>query len=189
MTAGIPPTVVATTGSPSAIASTMTRPMPSFREGTTTTSAATRCDGTSAVSPVRRTRSVTPSDAASAARPIRSGPSPTSKTRVEEIWALTLGSAPTRRSKPLIRMRRPRPTMTKAFSSSPSRVRAWARDGAAARSRSVGTPLGTVTYCSGRPMPCARCSTVPRSVRVMIRSVHLAARRSSAVKKAVRRGL
>ncbi|PYM38976.1 MAG: hypothetical protein DME17_02630 [Candidatus Rokuibacteriota bacterium] len=40
-TDGMPPTRVATTGTPSASASTSTRPIPSLRDGTATTSAAT----------------------------------------------------------------------------------------------------------------------------------------------------
>src|SRR5438094_506186 len=97
-TAGIPPTAVAPTGSPSAIDSTRTRPMPSLREGMATASAATRHDATSAVSPSSRRRWVTPSDSALAASASRSGPSPTSTTRVEGIPARIAGSARTSRS-------------------------------------------------------------------------------------------
>src|SRR6267142_2344301 len=50
-TSGMPPTAVATTGSPRAIASTMTRPIPSFLDGMATTSAAARYGAISVVSP------------------------------------------------------------------------------------------------------------------------------------------
>src|SRR5437773_1551495 len=181
ITAGIPPTAAPTTGIPSAIASTRARPIPSLRDGAATTSAAARDVTTSLTTPVTCRRSATPSAVARRSSAARSGPSPTSRRRADGTAARRRGSASTRRSKPLIGTRRPNPATRYAWASTPRRARATGRDGAVARSRAVGTPLGTVTYCAGRPIPRARCSSVPRSVSVMMRSHQTAARRSSAV--------
>jgi len=170
-TSGIPPTRVATTGRPATWASTATLPMPSFREGITSTSNSGRSRWTSRRRPRKCTYRPTSSDSASRPRAVRSGPSPTSPKCTGHPQSRSRATAWIARSTPFTWASR----ATQPTRNPPSgRSRSVRRRGVGCRKRSTSTPLGITVHWSGRPTPSRRCSSLSESVRATRTSVHRA---------------
>ena len=178
MTSGVPPTRVARTGRPSAIASRITLDMPSRSDGATSRSAAFIRAATSERSPSSRARSSSFRSRMRAASVSCCGPPPTSSSRTCGRSAATWAKASSSRGRFLCSTRRPTKSsrVSKGASACPSGVvavysfrrAATASAGGSGTStplwtmekRDIGSPIWRAAYSAPsrelEMMPCER---------------------------------
>ncbi len=154
----LPPTAVATTGRPVAIASRTVFDIPSARDGRTNRSMARSSSGTSSRGPGIHTRSATPPSARTRATSPRSAPSPTSARATRPRHPPSPGSALSSATKARARLTgslmgsiRPTQPTTKASRRPSGRTAFRAASGPPAGwKRSVSTPLAIRSTRSAR---------------------------------------